>query len=242
MAIHPYRESGSVDVNKEAELAKQRLLHLFVEYYDVSTAFSEILGRDAIGIRLYKPYSSKYYERTIKDYFELHKENDTTLDWAIDYIKKEFDEIGNDTRVGLEHPYENLARVAYLIDNVFRVVNELFERVLEGSQFQGKDHENYLAFLNYITTKIGRAHWVEYSNISRYIDAAEEAEKIGIRRTHAASYKNDSRGVQLNFQATERILSCMRSACYDDEDYEEEMDSMIAECLEPVGAHLSEEQ
>ena len=74
------------------------------------------------------------------------------------------------------------------------------------------------------------------------IDAAEEAEKIGIRRTHAASYKNDSRGVQLNFQATERILSCMRSACYDDEDYEEEMDSMIAECLEPVGAHLSEEQ
>lgn len=69
------------------------------------------------------------------------------------------------------------------------------------------------------------------------IDAAEEAEKIGIRRTHAASYKNDSRGVQLNFQATERILSCIRSP----ECSVKELYLKIPEYLRPVKDHLGEE-
>lgn len=66
------------------------------------------------------------------------------------------------------------------------------------------------------------------------IDAVEEAAKIGIRRTHAASYKNDSKGVKLNYAAVGRVMSCMRASdCIMDE-----MDTKISEFLEPVKQHL----
>ncbi len=70
------------------------------------------------------------------------------------------------------------------------------------------------------------------------IDAAEEAEKIGIHRSHAASYKNDSKGVQLNYMATGQILSCMRSSACDMRD----MDSTIHKFLKPVAEHLEEDE
>lgn len=70
------------------------------------------------------------------------------------------------------------------------------------------------------------------------IDAVEEAEKIGIRRTYAANYKNDSKGVRLNYQAVGRVLSCMRCADYD----EEEKDIMIPEFLRQVTQHLEEDE
>jgi len=66
------------------------------------------------------------------------------------------------------------------------------------------------------------------------IDAAAEAERMGIRRTHAASYKNDAKGVRLNFEAAGRVMACMRSEDYDEED----MEIRIPEFLKPVKAHL----
>lgn len=69
------------------------------------------------------------------------------------------------------------------------------------------------------------------------MDAVEEAEKIGIRRTHAASYKNDAKGVQLNYQAVGSVLSCMRCADYK----EEEKDIKISEFLRSVKRHLEED-
>lgn len=70
------------------------------------------------------------------------------------------------------------------------------------------------------------------------IDAAEEAEKIGIRRTHAASYKNDAEGVALNFEAADMILKCMRSAdCSEDE-----LDAKIPQFLKKVKGHLEDEE
>lgn len=69
------------------------------------------------------------------------------------------------------------------------------------------------------------------------IDAAMEAENLGIRSTHAATYRNDGVGVGLNFEATGRILSCLRINEYDEED----ADEMFCECLRPVVAHMSEE-
>lgn len=69
------------------------------------------------------------------------------------------------------------------------------------------------------------------------MDAAEEAEKIGIRRTHAASYKNDSEGVRLNYQVAGSVLSCMRSPDYS----MEEKAMKLSEFLEPVKKHLEED-
>ena len=69
------------------------------------------------------------------------------------------------------------------------------------------------------------------------IDAAEEAEKIGICRTHAASYKNDAKGVALNYEAADQILSCMRSA----DCSQEELDMKIPQFLKKVKGHLEDE-
>ncbi len=70
------------------------------------------------------------------------------------------------------------------------------------------------------------------------IDAAEEAEKIGIKRTHAASYKNDSRGVKLNFEVAGRVMSCMRAS----ECAPQEMDGKIPDFLRPISQHLEEDE
>lgn len=70
------------------------------------------------------------------------------------------------------------------------------------------------------------------------MDAINEAEKIGIRRTHAASYKNDSRGVQLNYQIAGEMLACMRCADID----ACEMEVRIPEFLKPVTKHLEEDE
>ena len=44
------------------------------------------------------------------------------------------------------------------------------------------------------------------------IDSVEEAEKIGIRRSHAANYKCDSKGVGANFATAGSIMKCMSRA------------------------------
>ena len=74
----------------------------------------------------------------------------------------------------------------------------------------------------------------EFLFLGANIDAVQEAEKIGIRRTHTASYKNDSRGVQLNYQATGKIISYMRSS----KGSVEEKAMRIPEFLNPVTQHL----
>ena len=69
------------------------------------------------------------------------------------------------------------------------------------------------------------------------MDAVAEAEKIGIRRTHAASYKNDAKGVRLNYETAGRVLSCMRSA----DCSTEEMGMRVSKYLKVVKDHLEEE-
>ena len=62
------------------------------------------------------------------------------------------------------------------------------------------------------------------------IDAVKEAEHLGIRPSHAATYRNDAKGVNMNFEAASGILSNFRNNNYD----EEEMDEMVTTCLNSV--------
>ena len=70
------------------------------------------------------------------------------------------------------------------------------------------------------------------------IDAVKEAEKIGVHRTHAASYKNDSKGVQLNFSAVGNVVSYMRG----NEFFEDDVEAMIPQFLKPIAEHLEEDE
>ena len=65
------------------------------------------------------------------------------------------------------------------------------------------------------------------------IDAVSEAEKIGIKKSHAATYLNDSEGVQLNYEVAGKVMSCMRVCDYEGE----EMDVKISEFLRPISKH-----
>jgi len=70
------------------------------------------------------------------------------------------------------------------------------------------------------------------------IDAIEEAERIGIPRTHAATYRNDSKGVKLNYMAATKVVTCMRS----DKLNAGEKALKIPEFLQPIKDHMSENE
>lgn len=70
------------------------------------------------------------------------------------------------------------------------------------------------------------------------MDAAEEADKIGIRKTHAVSYRPTPKGVRLNYEAAGSILSCIRS---DDCSMEKKM-LKVPEFLRPITEHLEEDE
>lgn len=69
------------------------------------------------------------------------------------------------------------------------------------------------------------------------MDAVEEADKIGIRKTHAVSYRPTPKGVRLNYEVTGSVLSCMRSG---DCSMEEKM-LKVPEFLRPISEHLEED-
>ena len=70
------------------------------------------------------------------------------------------------------------------------------------------------------------------------MDAVEEADKIGIRRTHAVSYRPSPKGVRLNYAAAGSVLSCMRSS---DCSMEEKM-LKVPELLKPIKEYLEEDE
>lgn len=70
------------------------------------------------------------------------------------------------------------------------------------------------------------------------MDAVEEADKIGIRKTHAVSYRPPPESVRLNYEAAGSILSCMRS---DNCSMEEKM-LKVPEFLRPITEHLEEDE
>lgn len=66
------------------------------------------------------------------------------------------------------------------------------------------------------------------------MDAVTEAGRLGISRRHAVSYRNDSKGVALNYAVTGGILSMMRDSSRSVEDIDEELD----DAFEPIRRHL----
>lgn len=70
------------------------------------------------------------------------------------------------------------------------------------------------------------------------MDAVEEAGRIGIRRSHAVNYINDSEGVTMNYEAAGAALSSIRmcAPCQDD------IDDALDVAFEPIRRRMSKEQ
>ena len=74
----------------------------------------------------------------------------------------------------------------------------------------------------------------EFIFMGANIDAVREASNLGIKEKRAVTYRNDSRGVQLNYMVAGNIVSNLRCNQYDDE----EADKMFRECVQPIAQHL----
>ena len=74
----------------------------------------------------------------------------------------------------------------------------------------------------------------EFIFMGANIDAVREASNLGIKEKRAVTYRNDSRGVQLNYMVAGNIVSNLRCNQYDDE----EADEMFRECVQPIAQHL----
>ena len=70
------------------------------------------------------------------------------------------------------------------------------------------------------------------------MDAVTEAEKMGIRKTHAVNYRPTSKGIKINYETTGSVLSYIRSAEFS---MEEKM-LKVPEFLRPIKEHMEEDE
>ncbi|MBR2045035.1 MAG: hypothetical protein IJ958_02740 [Agathobacter sp.] len=61
-----------------------------------------------------------------------------------------------------------------------------------------------------------------------------EASNLGIRPSRAVTYRNDSRGVQLNYSVAGNIVSNLRCNDYT----KDEEDVMFNKCMAPIVKHM----
>lgn len=98
MTIHPFRDYGNIDVNKEAELTMQRLMALYIQEpnpKENSHSFRRIGEKDAEILRLTDVGYSKLQKQTIIQFFKDNK-SVTSLSKYINVIEdniKKYDDI-----------------------------------------------------------------------------------------------------------------------------------------------------
>lgn len=86
LSLHPYRDWGSININTESHLSKQRLLTLFVHSYskqeDNKTPFHVVNGKTAVALKLNDIGYSKLQTKTISQYFREHKNSILLADYT----------------------------------------------------------------------------------------------------------------------------------------------------------------
>lgn len=88
LSLHPYRDYGNIDINREASLSMQRLLSLFVSEdnpVDNPSSFRRLNGKDADFIELEDIGYSKFQERTLVEGLKNVRDEDLLSD-VIDHL------------------------------------------------------------------------------------------------------------------------------------------------------------
>ena len=98
---------------------------------------------------------------------------------------------------------------------------------------ENASHEYTYKMVKGMIEKCQEDGW-EFIFMGANIDAVREASNLGIKEKRAVTYRNDSRGVQLNYMVAGNIVSNLRCNDYDDD----EADEMFRECVQPIAQHL----
>lgn len=86
LALHPYRKSGTINIQQEKDLTEQRLLSLFINADPNHYSFRNIFDKRAIALKFTDPGFSKLQNITLIQYLENTWMNDNSLDWVIDEL------------------------------------------------------------------------------------------------------------------------------------------------------------
>jgi len=90
ITLHPYRDKGNIDVNKEKSLSKQRLLSLFLNAENPKKnplSFRRVNGKDAEVLVLKEVKESKLQQKVLLDYFRTARSK-VVLNTAINQIER----------------------------------------------------------------------------------------------------------------------------------------------------------
>ena len=171
LSIHPYRNGGNIDVNREAQLSKQRLLYLYVKSSDEPNAFRNLLDKKAVGVRLTPTKDNKLLERSIKTYFLLHKQDDRSLEWAIKPLSellapanmlRHKSEISNDEERELYSKLDDAK-------TYFKEVQYVYDRILGGKDFPEPLQKIYVNFITHITKTLDESYEVSAQGRKRFL-------------------------------------------------------------------------
>ena len=191
LLLYPNRDKGIINVNNEAYLAKQRLLYLFVNPHDSSGSFKGILGKKAIGFWLMPSNENKLFERSIRAYFTIHLEEDHTLDWAIDPVRKVSTHILENTKSQNLFPEDFpdiQPEIQKLLMNEFHDVCETFNWIFGGVNFPEEQRVLYHQFLDYtINTLKLRPH--KASNVTSFVKSVSSLKRLIKKYYSAEKYK-----------------------------------------------------
>ena len=98
---------------------------------------------------------------------------------------------------------------------------------------ENASHEYTYKMVKELIEQNQKTGW-EFIFLGANIDAVKEASNLGIRQKRAVTYRNDSKGVQLNYMVAGNIVSNLRCNDYN----KEEADEMFSECMRPIIQHL----
>ena len=98
---------------------------------------------------------------------------------------------------------------------------------------ENASHEYTYKMVKELIEQNQKTGW-EFIFLGANIDAVKEAANLGIRQKRAVTYRNDSKGVQLNYMVAGNIVSNLRCNDYN----KEEADEMFSECMRPIIQHL----
>ena len=130
ITIHPYRYEGNIDVNREAELTKQRLVALYIQEANPkenNNSFRRIGSKDAELLQLTDIGYSKLQEFTIIQFFKDNK----SISLLLNYIKKIEDNISAYDDFEVENLQDNmLETVECCLDLLTGINDELYSEFI----------------------------------------------------------------------------------------------------------------
>ena len=181
ISLHPYRESGIINMNKETRLSKQRLLYLFIKSSDANNGFRNILeGKTAEGLRLIPRTDSKLHDRSILGHFIQYEQEDTSLDWAIPHLE----ELAQDL---VSAPNRQEYEFKYLKNTYFSKITKALRYIIDGSGCKETYAGQYQEFLtlalewldrNFLSKSDYLRDSAVNSNLTSYINAVREIRRL----------------------------------------------------------------